>query len=83
VAALEFNAQWVNGVSPPSYVCNGAGVDASTKYPTWEIGYNHYHNKYEKKKAKRKLEMREFLFLPSFFIRGENKGKRSREKTEY
>jgi len=45
VAALEFNAQWVNGVSPPSYVCNGAGVDASTKYPTWEIGYNHYHNK--------------------------------------
>eukprot|EP00026_Physarum_polycephalum_P016360 Phypoly_transcript_17247.p1 GENE.Phypoly_transcript_17247~~Phypoly_transcript_17247.p1 ORF type:complete len:264 (+),score=49.59 Phypoly_transcript_17247:1-792(+) len=45
VAALEFNAQWVNGVSPPSYVCNGAGVDAGTKYPTWEIGYNHYHNK--------------------------------------
>eukprot|EP00026_Physarum_polycephalum_P008067 Phypoly_transcript_08145.p1 GENE.Phypoly_transcript_08145~~Phypoly_transcript_08145.p1 ORF type:complete len:467 (+),score=85.21 Phypoly_transcript_08145:72-1472(+) len=45
VAALEFNVQWVNGVHPPSYVCNGKGVNAGTKYPTWEIGYNHYHNK--------------------------------------
>jgi len=45
VAAMEFNARWVNGESVPSYVCNGAGVDAGTKYPTWELGYNHYHNK--------------------------------------
>eukprot|EP00026_Physarum_polycephalum_P008484 Phypoly_transcript_08571.p1 GENE.Phypoly_transcript_08571~~Phypoly_transcript_08571.p1 ORF type:complete len:457 (+),score=80.19 Phypoly_transcript_08571:69-1439(+) len=45
VAAMEFNAQWVNGAGVPGYVCNGAGVNAGTKYPTWEIGYNHYHNK--------------------------------------
>jgi len=45
VAAMEFNARWVNGETPPSYLCGGNGVDASTKYPGWELGYNHYHNK--------------------------------------
>jgi len=44
VAGLEFNANLVNGVAPPHYVCGGK-VDIGNKYPTFEIGYNHYHNK--------------------------------------
>jgi len=44
VAAMEFNANLLNGASVPSYVCGGS-VDRTTLYPTWELGYNHYHNK--------------------------------------
>lgn len=43
---MEFNANLLNGASVPSYLCGGS-IDYGTKYPTWEIGYNHYHNKYE------------------------------------
>jgi len=44
IAGMEFNANLLNGVAPPRYVCDGK-VDISNKYPTFEIGYNHYHNK--------------------------------------
>jgi len=43
VAGMEFNANLLNGVTPPHYVCDGK-VDISNKYPTFEIGYNRYHN---------------------------------------
>jgi hypothetical protein len=41
-AGMEFNANLLNGATPPSYVCGGK-VDISNKYPTFELGYNHYH----------------------------------------
>jgi len=41
--ALEFHAKYLNGAAVPSYVCGGS-VNLQL-YPTWELGYNHYHNK--------------------------------------
>ena len=39
---MEFNANLLNGATPPRYVCDGK-VDISNKYPDFELGYNHYH----------------------------------------
>jgi len=39
---MEFNANLLNGVAPPRYVCQGK-VDISDKYPDFELGYNQYH----------------------------------------
>jgi len=42
-AALEFHAYYLLGNTVPSYVCGGKVSLA--KYPTFEIGYNAYHNR--------------------------------------
>ncbi len=42
-AALEFHAAYLDGKPAPNWLCGGTltlSVD-----PTWEIGYNHYHNR--------------------------------------
>jgi hypothetical protein len=45
VAALEFHAHLLlPNVTAPDYVCNGTGVKTSLA-PTFEIAYNHYHNR--------------------------------------
>ncbi|MDR2013343.1 MAG: hypothetical protein LBQ20_09970, partial [Rhodanobacter sp.] len=49
-SALEFHAKYLlaynqdNGYKIPEYICNGV-VDFSSLKPTYEIGYNHYHNR--------------------------------------
>jgi len=43
-AALEFHAKYLNGAKVPHYVCDGKGVTL-IQYPTFELGYNYYHNK--------------------------------------
>jgi hypothetical protein len=42
-AALEFHTRYLLGNPVPSYVCGGK-VSLS-EYPTFEIGYNEYHNR--------------------------------------
>jgi len=43
MAAMEFNANLLLGVKVPEYVCGGkVNLD---QYPTFEIGYNEYHNR--------------------------------------
>ena len=37
--ALEFHAQYLNGVAVPSWLCGGSLTDVSAD-PMWEIGYN-------------------------------------------
>jgi len=45
-AALEFNSYYLLNISaPPSYICNGSGIQIIDEYPTMEIGYNNYHNR--------------------------------------
>jgi hypothetical protein len=42
-AGLEFNAQFLDGVKPPSWLCKGK---PNLSYnPTWEIAYNEYANR--------------------------------------
>src|SRR5579872_79411 len=43
IAALEFHARYLLGASVPSYVCGGNVTLVS--HPTFEIGYNEYHNR--------------------------------------
>jgi hypothetical protein len=40
VAGFEFNAQYLDGVAVPSWLCGGK-LNLSTD-PTWEIGYNEF-----------------------------------------
>jgi len=42
-AGLEFHAQFLDGVAPPSWLCGGQ-LNLLT-YGTWEIGLNHYGNR--------------------------------------
>jgi len=42
--AMEYNAKWLQGTKPPSYVCGGT-VDISSQYPSYEIGYNAFVNR--------------------------------------
>jgi len=44
VAAMEFHAKFLNGEKAPHYLCDGKALDLLL-YPTWELGYNHFHNK--------------------------------------
>jgi len=44
IAGMEFNANLLNGVAPPRYVCQGK-VNIFDKYPDFELGYNQYHNR--------------------------------------
>jgi hypothetical protein len=43
VKGLEFQAQYMMGQQPPSWLCGGK-LQLSD-IPTWEIGYNHFHNR--------------------------------------
>ena len=43
VAALEFNAQYLDGVAVPAWLCKG--MLALQTNQTWEIAYNHYANR--------------------------------------
>jgi hypothetical protein len=43
VAGLEFNAQYLDGVPVPAWLCGGA-LKLQTN-DTWEIAYNHYANR--------------------------------------
>jgi hypothetical protein len=42
-AAMEFHAGYLNGQAVPSWLCGGKLTLG--KVPTWEIGYNEYHNR--------------------------------------
>jgi len=42
-AALEFHARYLLGAPVPNSVCGGSVTLVS--HPTFEIGYNHYHNR--------------------------------------
>jgi hypothetical protein len=42
-AAMEFHADFILGKAAPSNLCGGT-LTLST-LPTWEIGYNHFHNR--------------------------------------
>ena len=42
-AGLEFHAGYLNGEPIPSWLCGGK-LDLSN-FSTWEIAYNHYHNR--------------------------------------
>jgi len=42
--AMEYNAYWLQGNKPPSYVCGGT-VSITDQYPTYEIGYNAFINR--------------------------------------
>ncbi|HLZ59913.1 MAG TPA: alginate lyase family protein [Ktedonosporobacter sp.] len=41
--AMEFHASYVLGKAAPSWLCKGT-LSRTAPFPTWEIGYNHYHN---------------------------------------
>jgi hypothetical protein len=41
---MEYNAYWLQGNKPPSYVCGGT-VDISSQYPSYEVGYNAFVNR--------------------------------------
>ncbi len=41
---LEFHAQYVLGAKAPADLCGG-NVTGTEAMPTWEIAYNHYHNR--------------------------------------
>ncbi len=43
VAAMEFHASYLNGKAVPAWLCGGSLT--LSKDPTWEIGYNHFHNR--------------------------------------
>jgi hypothetical protein len=42
-AALEFHAAFLTGEPVPSWLSGGRL--RKSEHPTWEIGYNHYHNR--------------------------------------
>jgi hypothetical protein len=42
-AGLEFNAQFLDGMAVPSWLCGGS-LNLSTS-ETWEVGYNEYANR--------------------------------------
>jgi len=41
---LEWNAQWLDGVAPPSWLCGGTLTDAKPTH-MWEIALNEYANR--------------------------------------
>jgi hypothetical protein len=41
---LEFHAQYILGAPVPSNLCGGT-LNSLSPMPTWEIPYNHYHNR--------------------------------------
>jgi len=41
---MEYNANWLQGTKPPSYVCGGT-VDIGSEYPSYEVGYNAFVNR--------------------------------------
>ena len=43
ITALEFHSNFMNGAAVPSWLCDGK-LHLSTS-PTWEIAYNHFHNR--------------------------------------
>ncbi len=43
VAAMEFHADYITGKTVPNWLCGGT-INSSLN-PTWETGYNHYHNR--------------------------------------
>lgn len=43
VKSMEFHANYIMGASVPDWLCGGKVTLGTT--PTWEIGYNHYHNR--------------------------------------
>lgn len=43
IAALEFHTRYLLGATVPSYVCGGSVT--LVRYPTFEVGYNEYHNR--------------------------------------
>jgi hypothetical protein len=44
IAMLEFHAPFVTGTGAPSWLCGG-GFTRPGAFPTWEIAYNHFHNR--------------------------------------
>ncbi|MBI5381868.1 MAG: alginate lyase family protein [Opitutae bacterium] len=44
ISALEFHAQYLNGAAIPNWLCGGKLTDVTT-YDTWEIAYNHFHER--------------------------------------
>jgi hypothetical protein len=44
LTGLEFHAQYVLGAPVPSNLCGGT-LMSTEAMPTWEIPYNHYHNR--------------------------------------
>jgi hypothetical protein len=42
-AAMEFHADYLLGTPAPSWLCGGT-LDLEVR-PTWEIGYNHFHDR--------------------------------------
>jgi hypothetical protein len=42
VKTMEFHANYILGAKVPEWLCHGE-LSGNT-VPTWEIGYNHYHN---------------------------------------
>lgn len=44
VATMEFNAPFAAGAAVPNWLCGGR-LNRPTPSPTWEIAYNHYHNR--------------------------------------
>jgi len=43
--ALEYNANWLQGTKPPSYVCGGYVDISGYEYPSFEVGYNAFVNR--------------------------------------
>jgi hypothetical protein len=43
-AAMEFHADYLLGKAAPSWLCGGT-LSRSDVLPTWEIGYNHFHDR--------------------------------------
>ncbi len=44
MAGLEFHAQYILGAKVPSNLCTGT-LMSTEPMPSWEIPYNHYHNR--------------------------------------
>lgn len=44
LAGLEFHAKYLSGEDVPSWLCGGSLSDGRI-YPSWEIAYNHFHNR--------------------------------------
>jgi hypothetical protein len=47
ISAMEFHAQLAapNATQPGQWLCNGSINQIGHTTPTWEIGFNHYHNR--------------------------------------
>jgi hypothetical protein len=43
-SAMEFHADYLLGKAAPSWLCGGA-LNRSDVLPTWEIGFNHFHDR--------------------------------------